>query len=80
MSRSLLLDQERLHSVDSSLLLNSKLANSAPISNEIIQHPIKPRAMTQIPISSENLDEEIYLEGSTDGDITIVQQRKIFMM
>ncbi|CAF0782207.1 unnamed protein product [Adineta ricciae] len=67
-------NQERLHAVDSSLLLNSKLASFAPISNEILRHPIKPRAMTQIPISSENLDDEIYIEGSTDGDITIVQQ------
>ena len=75
-----LLDRERLYAVDSSLLLNSKLASCAPISNEIIRHPIKPRAMTQIPISNENLDDGIYLEGSTDGDITIVQQRKIFMM
>ncbi|UJR36376.1 hypothetical protein I4U23_029100 [Adineta vaga] len=55
-------------------MLSGCVRNSTPISNENIRHPIKPRTMAQLPMPTDDFDEEIYLEGSSDGDVTIVQK------
>jgi hypothetical protein len=57
------LDQERIHSLDSS---------SLPLKIENVRYPIKPRTMAQAQIPSE----ESFLDVSLDGDVTIVQKCK----
>lgn len=80
----LLLDQDHINSTDSSISLSSsKLLIPAPISNENVRHPIKPRTMSHIPIPIRQMNDEsssllnISLDISSDGDITLVQKRKI---
>ncbi len=79
----LLLDQDHINSTDSSISLSSsKLLIPAPISNENVRHPIKPRTMSHIPIPIRQMDDKssllnISLDISSDGDITLVQKRKI---
>jgi hypothetical protein len=69
---SLSLDQERLNLTDS-FPSSSKLLLSTSISNGNIRHPIKPRTMAQVPIPTEQSS----LDLSSDGDITIIEKRKI---
>lgn len=80
------LDQEHINSTDSfsSSSSSSKLQTVAPILNGTIRHPIKPRTMAQAPIPTKEIDEEpsllnLSLDVSSDGDITIVQKRKIYI-
>lgn len=80
----LFLDQERLNSTDSfsSLLPSKLLIATSPIENGNIRHPIKPRTMAQVPIPTDEIDEDLSLQnisfdGSSDGDITIIQKCKI---
>lgn len=71
------LDQERRTSPDSAFF------STAPLnSNASDRHPVKPRAMTQIPIPADHFDEEevYFLHGSSDGDLTLARERKIFTM
>ncbi len=78
------LDQERINSTDFSLPLSTSKPLIAPsISNGNVRHPIKPRTMAQAPIPTEAIDEEssllnVSLDISSDGDITVVQKRKLW--
>ena len=70
------LDQERINSTNSLLSSSpSKPAIASAIPNGNIRHPIKPRTMAQAPIPTE---ESASLDLSSDGDITIIEIRKIF--
>ncbi|CAF1086573.1 unnamed protein product [Rotaria sordida] len=72
--------QEHINSTDSSFPSSTpKIIITDSISNENIRHPIKPRTMSQVSISSKEIDDEsllqnISLDISSDGDITIVQK------
>jgi len=69
------LDQERINSTDSFFSSSpSKLIIPTSILNGTIRHPIKPQTMAQAPIPTE---EPSLLDVSSDGDITIMQKRKI---
>ncbi|CAF2802085.1 unnamed protein product [Rotaria sp. Silwood2] len=74
------INQERINSTDSSFLSStSKIIIPDLISNENIRHPIKPRTMSQVPILIEEIDDDsclqnVSLDISSDGDITIVQK------
>jgi hypothetical protein len=76
------LDQDRINSTDFSLPLStSKSLIATPIPNATVRHPIKPRTMAQVPIPKEQIDEESsLLNVSSDGDITVLQKRKIYII
>jgi hypothetical protein len=71
------LDQERRNLTASSSSPSSLLIKP-PISNGNLRHPIKPRTMAQVPIPTEESSLlNLSLDLSSDGDITIVEKRKI---
>jgi hypothetical protein len=74
------LDQEDINSTASS----SSSSSSSPItvtqiSNGNVRHPIKRRTMAQVPLPTEESSSlNVSLDISSDGDITIVEKRKIY--
>jgi len=64
------LDQERIHSLDSSS--SSSSSTSLPSKIENVRCPIKPRTMAQAQIPSE----ESFLNVTSDADVTLVPECK----